>query len=188
MREACYLLIVVVLIGCSAQPEKGSPTGIGRVSVAPTRSTYEFECDVPPGHFSYWSRAIEANELVVSGTLQLRELRNDPRWQPLANVTAILRDKREWVALRVTRTSADAPTLTVEIQTSSDSQGDVIGSLPLTPGTVKFSLELTQPSMLNVSVGNVSGSRQLHDVHVTKTVLGCSTADFHFGDVVISEQ
>src|SRR5579883_461968 len=89
MRVLLSLVAVPLVAGCVSAASRTSPP------------EHYFDCDVPPGKFSEWSRTVGAKALRVSGTVELVEPRHDARWAPVANVFIGGKDGTSEVGLNV---------------------------------------------------------------------------------------
>ncbi len=129
----------VLLLGMSslslcARTTASDQSPAPRIATSPplpgSDTTYDFECDVPPGHFSYWSRSVSGESFVISGTLQMKELRSDQRSTAAARIAAVLGGNKD-IVLRIARLSASDRTLTVDIgdERAPEASHRVIGSL-----------------------------------------------------------
>jgi hypothetical protein len=150
--------------------------------------TYAFECDTPPGHYSRWTASTNAPALVVTGTIQLNEIRVDKKWSVVANV--FLRggeDGKTTYGFRAYDVDRQQKSLHLELLKPGGHLD--FGNDSMKPGKkpIPFRLELTASGALSADVGGAKQSTELGNFTVKKIDLGCSTGDISFENIRIEE-
>jgi hypothetical protein len=151
--------------------------------------TYSFDCDTPPGHFSSWTMSTNAVALVVSGTIQLNEIRVDKKkWSVVANV--FLRggeDGKTTYGFRAYDVDRQQKSLHLELLKPGGHLD--FGSDSMKPGKkpFPFRLELTASGALSVDVSGAKQTAELGHFKAKKIYFGCSTGDFSFENIRIDE-
>lgn len=157
----------------------------GIAAVSPG-TVYDFECDVPPGHYSIWSRSVSAKGVAISGTLHFKELRSDRNWVPTATIGIAL-GRNIGGAVRVEQSSPTDHMLTVVLlDVGASAPKRIVGYLPLDAGLIHFSVQLTPDSVLRFSIAGINGFERFSRTNPVRVQLGCSTADVHFSNVTAS--
>ena len=151
--------------------------------------TYSFDCDTMPGHYSQWTATTTASALVVTGTIQLNEIRVDKKWSVVANVN--LRggeDGKTTYGFRAYDVDRLQKSLHLELLKPGGHLD--FGDDSMKPGKkpIPFRLELTANGALSVDVGGAKQSTELGNFRAKKLVIGCSTGDFSFGNIRIEER
>lgn len=147
---------------------------------------YHYECNAPRGHTVSWSKRVSGKAVAISGMIAVRRFRHDPVWEPTADISAIL-GNREAITLRIEDLSAR--TLGVLLINSTEPRAEhIVGTLPIYPRPLHFSLEVTSDSLLHVAVGELRASERLDRGQPTGVQLACSTADLYYSNVVISRR
>lgn len=180
MRHLLRLFSLLVLTGCVSTASRRPP------------AEHYFDCDVPPGKFSEWSRTVSAKALRISGTLELVEPRHDPRWIPAANVfigekggasAGGLRAYLDWRSPEVLHF--------VLMGRGAPPSGQDVLSLPWQEGQEQFTpfiVTLSGSGELSVYAGGVAQTLQVSNSDIGSVQLSCSTAQFKFRDVIVEEQ
>lgn len=150
--------------------------------------TFKFDCDTPGGHYSSWTATTQASALVITGTLQVNEMRFEKRWSAVANV--FIRggaDGKTTYGFRAY--DADKLQKNLHLELLKPGGHEDFGSDSMKPGkkAVPFRLELTASGSLSVDVGGAKRSTELGAFIPKKVDLGCSTGDFTFADIRIEE-
>ena len=89
--------ILVALGGCL----------LTRLSVA-AEPTYDFECDTPPGHYSYWTRTVTHSNVKLAGTITVNEKREHERWNPTISAVFYPDGKKGGFGLQIYSISTQA--------------------------------------------------------------------------------
>jgi len=164
---------------------------LGALVHGPARAderTYSFNCDAPPGHFSSWTMSTHATALVVSGTIELNEIRVGKKWSVVADV--FLRggdDGKTTYGFRAYDVDRQQKSLHLELLKPGGHLD--FGSDSMKPGKkpFPFRLELTASGALSVDVGGAKQAVELGNFKAKKVYFGCSTGDFSFEDIRIDE-
>lgn len=170
------IVSLLALSGCASTPAKG---------VATPPQSYDFDCDVLPGHLSEWKGSLRSNVTQISGSIELVHRESDPRWEPVANVFLKGESANQAVGLQLT-VYRDNPAV-VEIAVR-DAQGKrtVIGSTSAESGPISFLLALNKPAELTIAAGGASGNVELGSLQPTRLALSCSTGEFKYKSVVVT--
>jgi len=150
---------------------------------------HEFECDTPAGHRSYWSRSVNSKEIEISGKVALAEERDHERWLPVAFI--VLRDdddrdKGYGIRLYVSRKTPNA--INMDLRKLGGHIDIGTGSISNSSRPIPFSLKLDASGLLQAKVAGKEASTML-GAFVPKAVeLSCSTAEFHFTDIKVTEK
>ena len=174
MRKYTLLLAVLLLSSCAVTPQH-----------TPGSESYYFDCDTPPGKFSEWNRSIIATSIRVTGSIEVRTIREDPHWQPAASVWFIGQNgSRIGLQAFVTRESPDR--LQIQLRELADRAAPMIfASTNWTDGPVPFTLSLGDSGVLSTTIAGKDQSLSLGKSAVTKFGLSCSTGVFHFNDITV---
>ena len=150
---------------------------------------HAFECDTPAGHFSYWHRSVSTAEIEVTGNVTVNEILQDKKWGP--TVLAVFRGSKDHpgqFGLHVYAIAKTPETLFVEIRKVGGSDRIGLGILPNKKEPIPFTLRLDASGLLKVTVAGSDASTQLGDFKPETFELSCSTGDFEFTDVVVTEK
>jgi len=156
---------------------------------AADESRHAFECDTPAGHFSYWHRSVSTAEIEVTGNVTVNEILQDKKWGP--TVLAVFRGSKDHpgqFGLHVYAIAKTPETLFVEIRKVGGSDRIGLGILPNKKEPIPFTLRLDASGLLKVTVAGSDASTQLGDFKPETFELSCSTGDFEFTDVVVTEK
>ena len=187
MRHLLRLVPLALLASCdSPPPHSTQPTTPPR-----TRSPeHYFDCDVPPGRFSKWGRAVSVRSLRVSGTLELIEPRHDPQWIPSATVLISGKGGTSAGGLRAYLDLRSPEVLHfVLMGRGAPPSGRDVLSLPWQKGQVTpFIVTFNGSGELSVYAGGIAQTLQLPNFDPESVQLICSTGQFKFRQVVVDEQ
>jgi hypothetical protein len=162
--------------------------GVAALASPMHREEINFECDVPGGNFSSWSRKTVTSKFEIVGTIQLKEERFLGRWTPVANVMFYQNDRHPAAMLRVVAEPGQTDlALYYRLNSSEKGAGTLIGKIP----------KSTRPISIRISADH--GKLQLEALPYEKTLtvadeafsrmeLSCSSGDFAFSDFVILEE
>jgi hypothetical protein len=166
---------IVVTAGCASTPQP-----------IDSAESYYFDCDTAPGAFSDWNRTIAAASIRVTGTIELREPRQDPKWIPAANIWFIgaIRSQQAGIQASVQPNAPDELQIRL-IQPSAPIVGPIPASVEWKGNPAPFSMSLSGSNSLSVTVAGKSQSISLTGFSTAKFSMTCSTADFHFKDVTV---
>jgi hypothetical protein len=165
-----------------------SAAGATCMAAEPPRHT--FECDTPAGHFSYWTQTLAGGQVEVTGKVSFNELRADKKWSPIVNV--YLRDGKDRSVAYGMRFSALAKVqdfFVAKLLTPGGEEaiGGLGGVMPRTKEPVPFTLRLDAGGAMTVTVAASEAVAQLGTFKPATVELSCSTGDFEFTDVTITD-
>jgi len=150
---------------------------------------HTFECDTPAGHFSYWKRSVSSGEIEITGKVTVNSLLKDKKWSPLASVVFLGgTEKRAQFGLRLYSTTKTPDALFPELLKVGGRDAIGMGVLPRNKNPVPFSLRLDTTGLLKVTVSGSEASTNLGTFKPDAIELSCSTGDFEFTDVQVTEQ
>jgi hypothetical protein len=173
MLKYILLFPFLAVAGCAATPQRSSDS-----------ESYYFDCDTPPGKFSDWNRTVAAKTLRATGTLELKESRQDPRWYPVGSVWLIASGESDRAGMQAFVAPDSPDYLQVRlVRVASRVDAPVFASLKWKDGPIPFSLSLSATNVLTATVAGKSQSISLAPFAMAKFSLTCSTGDFHFNDV-----
>jgi hypothetical protein len=145
-----------------------------------------FDCDAAPGLMD--TADLDTSELpsvVLSGAISWIQSRVDSEYAPGAGAFLRLDGGRHKIGLQLAvgpSTSSDYRVYLIDdtaepIQTA---MGTLPRNLP-----VQFSVSVNTSAQVTVSVGELSETRQLHNVKASGVMLGCDTGEFLFSGIDI---
>ena len=149
----------------------------------------DFECDTPTGHFTSWTRSVSSRAIEISGKVVLNEVREDKKWTTVANV--LLRHGKDRAGRFGIRFYTDKDTTNLLYIELSKIGGRVpigTGSTHHSKKPIAFALRLDAAGLLTAAVAGSEASTQLVDFKPDSFEINCSTGDFEFTDVVVSEK
>jgi hypothetical protein len=156
-------------------------------NILPHQERVSFECDVPSGRFSFWERQASGSNITVAGTIQPKELRPSTGWDPVANVTLLHGEKTMVGRLRVLASRDDRElSAWYQANPAEPGKGNLIGKFPKTALPITFSITLKDKA-LTLAVAAESVSTEVPETGVSRVQLACSSGDFRFQDIVITE-
>src|SRR5580765_3354349 len=169
---------VVILAGCVSTAPR-----------APIPITYYFDCDVPPGKFSEWTRTVDGSQVRATGTLQLIEPRHDPAWRPVASVFITGNDDSLSVGLRA-MIDWHFPEVVHLLPIGPDGlvMGKSLISMPWRGELIPFAISFNNSGELKVSAAGQSRELKFHSFNIHKVELICSTSQFKFTNVVVEDK
>ncbi len=173
--EVLSLLLSICVAGCAttAQQATGSATNY-------------FDCDVPPGKFSQWEQTVISKGISVSGTIQVLEVREHPKWGPVASVLLVGEENLPAVGLQVIPYK-DSPTASLSMKAPGVEGGRFTLATRSWEGKmIPFTLQLSDAGSLTVNLDGVSRTMSVNSFHLKRVSLACSTGQFKFRDVQIS--
>ena len=150
---------------------------------------YAFECDAPAGHFSYWRRSVNTTEIEISGKLAMEAVHEDKKWNPSANI--ILRkgtDRSGRFGIRLYVSPKTPGTVSADLLKVGGHDAIGTGSVPHAGKPTPFSLRLDASGLLKVMVAGVEASTMIGPFKPDTFELNCSTAEFNFTDVTVTEK
>ena len=177
MHKLLRLVPIVLLAGCVSTASRSPPP------------EHYFDCDVPPGKFSEWSRTVSTRVVRASGTLELIEPRHDERWAPVANVFISGKDNAAVGGLRA-YLDWHAPEALhfILVGRGATQSGQAILSVPWQGQVTPFTVAVSRSGELKVSAADAAGTLQLTDLDIRGVRLVCSTAQFKFRRVIVDER
>ncbi|HEV7606613.1 MAG TPA: hypothetical protein VGO61_04715 [Steroidobacteraceae bacterium] len=149
----------------------------------------DFECDTPAGHFSSWNRTVSSGAIEISGKVVLNEVREDKKWTTVANV--LLRHGKDRAGRFGIRFYTDKETsnlLYIELLKVGGRAPIGTGSTRHSKKPIAFSLRLNASGLLTAAVAGSEATTQLVDFKPDSFEINCSTGDFDFTDVTVSEK
>ena len=147
---------------------------------------YYFNCDVPPGKFSEWNRAVIAKTAHVSGTIEMIEPRQHERWWPVASVFLESDEPRVQVGLQVILDAKSPDEVTIALRDADPSSRPfVVVTSKWQKVPIAFEITLNSSGRLEISALGKSATVQLDDFEYDSFNLSCSTGEFTFSDIVI---
>jgi len=164
-------------------------SGMPLMSTAAEEVRYNFECDTPAAHFSYWKRTVSSSEIEISGKVAMRVLREDEKFIPIANI--VLRKGKERTGRFGIRffVSAKSPDrISVELLKVGGHDAIGTGSLPNNKKPIPFSLRLDSSGMLKATVAGSEASTMIGPFEPETFELSCSTSEINFTDVTVIEK
>ena len=150
---------------------------------------HDFECDAPAGHFSYWTRSVSSGAIEISGKVVLNEVREDKKWTTVANV--LLRHGKDRAGRFGIRFYTDKQTsnlLYIELSKIGGRAPIGTGSTRHSKKPIAFTLRLDTTGLLTAAVAGSEASTQLVNFKPDSFEINCSTGDFEFTDVTVSEK
>jgi hypothetical protein len=165
-------------------------TALPLVCAAADEVRHDFECDTPAGHFSYWKRSVSGSEIEISGKVTVNELRKDKKWSPAANVFVARRgdDRTSQYGLRLYAIMKTPDLVFLELLKVGGRDMIGLGPIPRTDKPVPFSLKLDAAGTLTVTVAGSEASTNVGTFKPNSVELSCSTGDFEFTNVVVTEK
>jgi len=151
---------------------------------------HDFECDTPAGHFSYWKRSVSSGEIEISGNVTVNDLLKDKKWSPTANVSVFRRknERNEQFGLRLYAVMKTPDLIFVELLKVGGREAVGLGMIPRTKDPLPFTLRLDATGLMKVSLAGAESSTNLGAFKPDVIELSCSTGDFEFTDVVVTEK
>jgi hypothetical protein len=149
----------------------------------------DFECDTPVGHFSSWKRSVSSAAIEISGKVVLNEVREDKKWSTVANV--LLRhgkDRGGRFGIRFYTDKETSNLLYIELLKIGGRAPIGTGSTRHSTKPIAFTLRLDATGLLTAAVAGSAASTQLVDFKPDSFEINCSTGDFEFTDVTVSEK
>lgn len=151
---------------------------------------HAFECDTPAGHFSYWKRSVSSSEIEISGKVTVNDILKDKKWSPAANVlvTRRVNDRTEQFGMRLYAIVKTPDLLFLELLKVGGHEAIGLGMIPRTKDPVPFTLRLDATGLMKISLAGAETSTNLGAFKPDFVDLSCSTGDFEFTDVVVTEK
>jgi hypothetical protein len=159
------------------------------ICAAADEPRHAFECDTPAGHFSHWTRSVSSGAIEISGKVVLNEVREDKKWTTVANV--LLRhgkDRGSRFGIRFYTDKETSNLLYVELLKIGGRAPIGTGSTRHSKKPIAFTLRLDATGLLTAAVAGSEASTQLVDFKPDLFEINCSTGDFDFTDVTVSEK
>jgi hypothetical protein len=160
------------------------------ICAAADNPRHAFECDTPAGHFSYWNRSVSSREIEITGKVTVNETLKDKKWSPA--VAMLFRGGKDQSApfgLRIFAIVKTPDMLFTELlKVGGRDPIGLGGVLPRTRNPIPFKLKLDATGLLKVEVAGIEASTQLGDFKPESFELSCSTGDYEFTDVTVTER
>jgi hypothetical protein len=151
--------------------------------------TYGFECDTPPGHYSYWTHSISSSHMTVAGTVTVNEKREDPKWNPTIGVLLYpLNEPGRPFGLQIFELNAQKDVLFLRLTVPGSDDEAPFAMIPSDTKSIPFRLSIAADGTLEVTAAGKSTSRKLEGFRPKRLQLSCSTGDFEFLDIKVSER
>lgn len=181
--EAFVISIRNIALACLA-------TALPLVSAGADVVRHDFECDTPAGHFSYWKRSVSGSEIEISGNVTVNDMLKDKKWSPAANVFLAQRggDRTTQFGIRLFGIMKTPDLVFLELLKVGGRDMIGFGPIPRTSKPVPFTLKLDTTGVLKVTVAGSEASTNLGTFKPNAVELSCSTGDFEFTDVVVTEK
>lgn len=158
-------------------------------SASAAEPRHTFECDTPAGHFSYWKRTVSSAELEVSGKIRVKEILKDKKWSSVAFVSLRSRKSPSGdYGLRLYSVANSPGELFLELLKVGGHQAIGVGPIPVTKKPIPFTLSLDADGLLKVTIAGSDTSTPLGAFKPETFELSCSTGDYEFSDVVVTEK
>jgi hypothetical protein len=154
------------------------------IAAAQPPTTYEFDCDVPPGRASEWTGTVAPILTGISGHIELIEPRANERWNPVASVFLVRDDVRVGLQLIVARDAPDSVQIAV-LRSNSSGGREVLGTAAWKANRVPFSMSSTKAGEVTLSVAGKDVSLGVTEFRAEKIALSCSSGQFKFGEVSV---
>jgi hypothetical protein len=122
--------------------------------------------------------------------VRVNDLLKDKKWSPAANVFVVQRGKESTAqfGLRLYAVMKTPDVLFPELLKIGGHEAIGPGLLPRTSDPVPFTLLLDATGLLKVSLAGVEATTNLGTFKPDSIELSCSTGDFEFTDVVVTEK
>jgi hypothetical protein len=146
-----------------------------------------YDCDTAPGRYSELKQTEPGPAYRVSGRIAANELAMDKRWVPVGNIVIESADGKNGARLRLFAPTRRAP-LDVVLSTNI---GDKVETQTL--GQVGLSQELAfsmtvADGRVKVEIGTMRGEAAIEMGAGASVGVTCSTGNFHFDDLRLSER
>jgi len=177
---------LVTLIGCvSTATQSPSPEHYPSAASPSPPAEHYFDCDVPPGRFSEWSRTVSTRAVRLSGTVELIEPRHDEHWRPVASIYIGGTNSAAGLRAYVDWNSPDMLHFVLAGPGASGPSSPAVVSVPWQRQVTPFSVSLSESGELKVSAGSGAQTLHLKAFEVRSIQLACSTAQFKFRGVIV---
>jgi hypothetical protein len=175
-RLAVLLLFISLATGCASNPPSN-----------PLPEQYYFDCDVPAGHFSSWTRSLNASSVRVSGNLQVLEVREDPKWSPGANIFLVNAQGTATAGFQLAIYNRNPEQITAFLYDQLSAEKQVLVATSDWRGKViSFDLVLSNAGVLKISFNGISQTKPLGDFRLGVVKFTCSTGQFKFLGLTIA--
>jgi len=177
-RLTVLLLLVSLTIGCVSGPSRNQ-----------SPEKYSFDCDVPAGHYSAWTRSIDASSLQVSGKLQLLEVREDPKWAPGANIELVNAQGSDAVGFQLAVFKRNPGQISAFLHHQQSAEPRVLIATPDWNGNIiSFDLALSKAGVVTATLNGMSQAIPLGTFRPNSVRFTCSTGQFNFSEVTIASE
>jgi len=171
----------LLILGCLA-------TAASSLAAAADPPRYAFECDTPPGHYSYWHRTVTGSEISITGQVTVNELGTDKKWIPVVNVMLSNEKDEHSYGIHISAIAKTPDLLILRLRKVDGSDAIGLGFMPRTKDPIPFMLRLDASGALTASVGGVEAATALGAFKPSMLELSCSTGDFEFTAVRVEEK
>jgi len=162
--------------------------GLALNTAAADEPRHAFECDTPAGHFSYWKRTVSAGAIDVSGKIRVNEMLKDKKWSSTAYVSLESeKSVKGRFGFRIFGIAKTPEFFFLELQKVGGREAIGIGRIAATKEPIPFTMSLDAAGFLKVTVAGADASAQLGAFKPETFELSCSTGDYEFTDVIITE-
>ncbi len=148
-------------------------------------ATIDFDCDVPPNHFSSVSQET-TGPLGISGLIELKEMRSGENL-PLAGARLVSADGTLSTGFRLMAASPRAKQLDIKLNTK---RGEVINEVVLgqvdAKASVPFNFSLSEAGKVVLTIGGSTFGADFIPIVNGKEMAFCSTAQFKFTKLLFS--
>ena len=159
--------------------------GTSRAADPPRQS---FECDTPPGHFSYWNRTVTGAPIDLSSMLTVNELRKDSKWIP--TVLVVLQggaDGSTRFGVHLYTVPKVSDTYFLELVKPGGNEKLGLGFVPSSKEPMPFFIHLDGSGQLHVGLAGLEASTSVGDFKPSSVEFSCSTGDFEFKDFAFGQ-
>lgn len=163
-------------------------SALGGISAAAEPPRHNFECDTPPGHYSYWNRTLSGAPIDIEGTVTVNELGKDKKWTPV--VLIALKggpEGRTHFGIRLSTLAQVTDNYFLRIVKPGGEEALGLGLVPATKDAIPFAIHLDAAGQLRVSFAGFEASTPVGDFKPASVEFSCSTGDFEFKDFFIKE-
>ena len=149
---------------------------------------HEFDCDTPPGHYSYWTQSLSSGAVEVSGAVTVNELRKHKKWVPVASVMFRGADGKSNAGVSLSALLKVNDMYFVRMKTpAGDTDMGLGGVIPRTKDPIPFKVTFDATGKLTVSIAGAEATAELGTFRPQILSLSCSTGDFRFTNVVVQD-
>jgi hypothetical protein len=148
---------------------------------------HQFECDTPPGHYSYWTRSLSSGDISVEGTIAVNELRADKRWHPTVLISFSSNSPGERIGLQIYTLGSGSDELHLRVLLPGKDNEELFATISRTEKLVPFTVSLSSSGTLKVTAAGHEHSAEVKGFTAEKLQLSCSTGDFEFQQIRVTD-